>query len=762
MKKILVSLVTSLMFVFCFLPSLAEATEHSHNYTYSEIPATCTEPAYEVSYCEECTYTSQIPKGEPLGHDFVNDECSRCGVISVQDEIIETIEKCVAPTIKTANVSSTGKVKVSWEAVEGAVKYRVYRRAESETKYTAISLKENLSYTDSKAEVGVKYYYKVVAVAEDAAYNSDASNVRTGIRDCARPAITISNNKTTGKVKVSWGAVDSAVKYRVYRSTSKDGTYTAIKLTTSTSYTDTKAEVGKAYYYKVTAVAENTSANSASSTIKSGLCDCARPVVAISNVAKTGKIKLTWKAVDDAVKYRVYRSTSKSGTYTAVKLTTDKSFTDKDAVAGKTYYYKVTAVAENTKANSEPSVIKSAACDYARPVAKLEKKSALEIKLSWNNETKATGFIVYRSTSENGTYKKLKTLTSTAYTDKTVSAGKTYYYKVVATGKVEAANSAESTVVKVKAALKAPKLKTTVNATSSSIKIAWTKLEGADGYFVYKRSSVKDDWKKIATLKSGSKVEYTDKSAKGVTYYAVSAYQTVNEKNYAGDKATLKSRTLGKVTSVKCTPSETALKDKITWKTVSGATGYQVQYKTNTYNTWREAAAVGKVTSKSLSVKRSIYYTYRVKAIYEYDGFTTYGPASAETEKSVHFYIPDIGFAMSDETAKNVDALLIYIENYGSETITFFSEGAEWLDGDNYDYDRRVVLCNYNKFMNEGEVVAMDEIEIEPGEGKYLLVVAESLTRYTPKTQIYLDMLYDKVHFKTLFSYSYGFQYYVY
>ena len=57
-----------------------------------------------------------------------------------------------------------------------------------------------------------------------------------------------------------------------------------------------------------------------------------------------GKPKLSWKPVEGAVKYEVYRSTSKSGTYTKITTTSSASYTDKSATKSKTYYYKVRAI----------------------------------------------------------------------------------------------------------------------------------------------------------------------------------------------------------------------------------------------------------------------------------------------------------------------------------------------------------------------------------------------------------------------------------
>lgn len=53
-----------------------------------------------------------------------------------------------------------------------------------------------------------------------------------------------------------------------------------------------------------------------------------------------------------------------------------------------------------------------------------------KIKLSWKANSAADGYAVYRATKKSGTYKLLGTTTDTAYTNKKLTPGKTYYYKV--------------------------------------------------------------------------------------------------------------------------------------------------------------------------------------------------------------------------------------------------------------------------------------------------------------------------------------------
>lgn len=65
-----------------------------------------------------------------------------------------------------------------------------------------------------------------------------------------------------------------------------------------------------------------------------------------STAKKTAVIKLK-KKVSGASEYKIYRSTKKKGTYLCVGTTKNLNFKDKGLVSGKTYYYKVKAVAKN-------------------------------------------------------------------------------------------------------------------------------------------------------------------------------------------------------------------------------------------------------------------------------------------------------------------------------------------------------------------------------------------------------------------------------
>ena len=258
--------------------------------------------------------------------------------------------------ITASNVAKTGKVQLTWDAVEGAVSYKVYRATSKEGRYSLMKTLSNTVYTNTNATAGKYYYYKVVAVAEDGS-ESAPSNIVGRTCDLAQPVVTASNNTKTGKVKLTWEPVEGAVAYKVYRSTSKNGTYSLMKTLTNTTYTNTNAAAGTKYYYKVVAVAEKSAANSAGTQV-SRTCDLpqVQPTVTLNS---KGKPNVKWEAVDGAVSYKVYRATSRNGSYSLTKTLTSTNYVNTSAVSGKTYYYKVVAVCSNTDGNSAASNIVS-------------------------------------------------------------------------------------------------------------------------------------------------------------------------------------------------------------------------------------------------------------------------------------------------------------------------------------------------------------------------------------------------------------------
>ena len=258
---------------------------------------------------------------------------------------MELIQNKIVLTRKD-NVYSTGKPRIEWKKCYGAVGYQVYRSNSASGTYRLVDTPTKLGQTDTTAVSGKAYYYKVRAVLSNGQYSAFCKPVKITCKP-ARPVPKASNDRTTGAPVISWKAAADAEGYQVYRSDSKNGTYTRIANTIALSAKDNNTAVGCSYYYKVRSIDENGIASAFSIKVLV-TAKCAKPTgIKGANVKSSGLPRITWNAVNGAVKYQVYRATQKNGTYKRIGVPTKTGATDSTAFSGKTYYYKVRAVDAN-------------------------------------------------------------------------------------------------------------------------------------------------------------------------------------------------------------------------------------------------------------------------------------------------------------------------------------------------------------------------------------------------------------------------------
>ena len=293
------------------------------------------------------TSTSYVNTGASTGTTYYYrvKAVNRDGMASGYSNIVSGKAKAAAPAAPsvTAGNSSTGKPRLTWKAVSGAVSYRIYRSESRGTGYSLLGTTSSTSYVNTGAAAGKTYYYRVKAVNRDG-MASGYSNIVSGKAKAAVPAApsVTAGNSSTGKPRLTWKAVSGAVSYRIYRSESRGTGYSLLGTTSSTSYVNTGAAAGKTYYYRVKAVNRDGMA-SGYSNIVSGKATLPAPVLNIGLSVSSGKPMLAWDAVPGATSYRIYRSTSRGTGYSLLATTTSTSHVNTSAAKGTTYYYRVKA-----------------------------------------------------------------------------------------------------------------------------------------------------------------------------------------------------------------------------------------------------------------------------------------------------------------------------------------------------------------------------------------------------------------------------------
>ncbi len=226
-----------------------------------------------------------------------------------------------------------------------------------------------------------------------------------------------------GKVMLTYTLPGSATGVKIYRSTSKSGTYTCIGSSTTSTYYDTSVSSGTTYYYKV--VAYNSSTTASASAIKSITYLSCPTISAVTN--QSGGVKVSWSKSTGASKYYVYRAAATSSSYTLIATTTSTSYTDSSVTSGKGYTYKIVAVS-NGGAESVGSY--STSYYVAAPAVSSLTAGTSKMTVKWNSISVATGYQVQYSTSSSFSTYKTVNVTSTSKAITGLTSGTTYYFRV--------------------------------------------------------------------------------------------------------------------------------------------------------------------------------------------------------------------------------------------------------------------------------------------------------------------------------------------
>ena len=429
----------------------------------------------------------------------------------------------------------------------------------------------------------------------------------------AAPTVTMTYSDS-GKPKLTWNAVSGATSYRVFRSESRGTGYSLLGTTTSTSYTNTGAAVGKTYYYRVKAV--NSVGTSGYSNIVSGKAKTAAPAapsVTIGN-SSTGKPQLTWKAVSGAVKYEVYRSTRQNSGYSLLGTTTSTSYVNTGASTGTTYYYRVKAVNRNGMASGYSNIVsgKAKAAAPAAPSVTAGNSSTGKPRLTWKAVSGATSYRVFRSESRGTGYSLLGTTSSTSYVNTGAAAGKTYYYRVKTVNR-DGMASAYSNIVsgKAKAAAPAAPSVTAGNSSTGKPRLTWKAVSGAVSYRIYRSESRGTGYSLLGTTSSTSYVN-TGASTGTTYYYRVKAVNrdgmASGYSNIVSGKATLPAPVLNIGLSV------SSGKPMLAWDAVPGATSYRIYRSTSRDSGYSLLATTTSTSYVNTSAAKGTTYYYRVKA----------------------------------------------------------------------------------------------------------------------------------------------------
>lgn len=403
------------------------------------------------------------------------------------------------PANVTASLGeSQEKIVVRWNKTENASYYDIYRSHNSDGSSPVFikSVTSNQNFCEdyiSSEEQGIDFYYTVRARTSSASSISSGLALGYALKDGA-PGIVkdvkVTNGRgtTNNSISISWTAV-SGVQYAVYRTSSKDSSYTLCANVDAgkNSYTDTKSLKPNVYYYyqvqafKVEGEGENAekikgpfsdSGRTSKEPAEGYLLSPPEDISVLKNSSNPDNCIITFSAAlgskdclsnsgiyDDynEYTYKIKGSTNKDSDYGDITevseslLIASDGYYRTDFDKGDYKFFKVVTVKDGVEsAESEacapvPFQAKDVQVSKAQYIAGYTDDDSMAnpngvfpVKIAWQPPAENDadgGYYIYRSAKKDSGFKKIteEPVTGLEYfdNDENMKAGVYYYYKVL-------------------------------------------------------------------------------------------------------------------------------------------------------------------------------------------------------------------------------------------------------------------------------------------------------------------------------------------
>ncbi|HWE03064.1 MAG TPA: fibronectin type III domain-containing protein [Tepidisphaeraceae bacterium] len=548
-----------------------------------------------------------------------------------------------APSGFSLTVASATEVDLAWSAVADATGFKIERSLNNTAWTTLVAAGvtgTSMSYANTGLTAGTTYYYRLSAI--DAVGVSTAATAAAVLTLPAAPTLTAGVISAT-QINLSWTASASATSYKLEKSTDNGNTWSTVVTQATLTYSNTGLTADTAYQYRVTAM--NATGSSFPSAVVFPTTLLAAPTGFTAVASSATVVNLGWAAIADATSWHVDRSVNNT-TWTGIASPAAgaTSYSDTTAVAGTTYYYRLSALSPS--GISVPTAAITVLTYPAAPVVAANPTSATTIALTWPAILSATTYKVEQSTDGGFAWTTLAAANTTpSYTVTGLTADTSYKFRVSAIN-TTGTSAASSTATAVTFTL-APTGVTATAALATEIDLAWNAVTDATGYKI-EQSSNGTTWTTLSTSSlNSSSVSFavTGLTAGTMYYFRMS---TISASGTSSPTTAVSASTLSPTPTI-TTSVISSTQINLSWGTSTGATSYKVEVNP-AGGGWTTLATPVTTSYFATGLTPDTVYQFRVSAV------NASGTSNASAAVTATTYLTSpIGFSDTVISATEVD-----------------------------------------------------------------------------------------------------------
>ena len=320
------------------------------------------------------------------------------------------------------------------------------------------------------------------------------------------------------------------------------------------------------------------------------------------------------------------------------------------------------------------------------------------IGVSWNADSRATSYTVYRRESGSAQWQVLKSgITDTLYIDTNVEPGVTYYYTVEGVNGAYRSPTKDETGVSATIAIKTPANVTMTGAVPSpnGVTVTWQAAQYAKTYVVYRKPANTNSWAIIARSVAGT--SYVDTAAAPGSPY------TYTVRGVAADGKTMSSgydRT-GVTATASREPADVTLTGAritgsgitVTWQAALNASTYLVYRRTEGTGWSIVARSVSGTSYTDNTAAAGVPYTYTVRGCtaggamsksYDRTGVTATVPKAADDVTLIAARINGRQIVVTWQPANGAHSYVVYRKVTGTNNWAIVANsvtGTSYTDG---------------------------------------------------------------------------------